>query len=47
MIISEFVAANLSKFIIEQGAQIDKVVVKGTEMTLEDFITANNIKTTL
>lgn len=47
MIISEFVAANLSKFIIEQGAQIDKVVVKGTEMTLEEFITANNIKTTL
>ena len=47
LIISEFVATNYSRFIIEEGAQIDKVVVKGTEMTLEDFITANNIKTTL
>lgn len=47
LIISDFVATNYSRFIIEEGAQIDKVVVKGTEMTLEDFITANNIKTTL
>lgn len=48
MIISSYVAtAGYSKFIIEEGAQIDKIVVEGTEISLADFISTNNIKTTL
>ena len=48
MIISSYIATSgYSRFIIEEGAQIDKVVVDGTEMSLADFISANSIKTTL
>lgn len=47
MIISSYVATNFSRFVIEDGAQIDKLVVAGTEMTLADFVSTYNITTTL
>lgn len=46
LIVGQYVS-NFSRFIIEAGATIDKVVFMGEEMTLEKFVTDNSIKTTL